>query len=270
MQPQNGLSPCLPVAQGFAQRVIRVTALKRPSPCGLKQATPCDWRREPCGGPGPLLGTSQDVTCGAIFLLLAFSRCFSASPGVPETPRSSGRMPRAPRARQGLRDPWRACLLPEETAPPPSPSAPQGPVPAVLITETFLQSSRPAAFMVGGSVHWLSNFTVGLIFPFVQVSASRPASPVPPAQNPHAVKGEASGEGEPHLPFPQVGLGAYSFVIFGVICLLTTIYTFLVVPETKAKTFVEINQIFTKMNKVSEVHPEKEELEEFPPSTRGQ
>ncbi|GAB5574519.1 solute carrier family 2 [Prionailurus iriomotensis] len=109
------------------------------------------------------------------------------------------------------------------------------PVPAVLITETFLQSSRPAAFMVGGSVHWLSNFTVGLIFPFV-----------------------------------QVGLGAYSFVIFGVICLLTTIYTFLVVPETKAKTFIEINQIFTKMNKVSEVHPEKEELEEFPPSTRGQ
>ncbi|XP_045331525.1 solute carrier family 2, facilitated glucose transporter member 5 isoform X2 [Leopardus geoffroyi] len=109
------------------------------------------------------------------------------------------------------------------------------PVPAVLITETFLQSSRPAAFMVGGSVHWLSNFTVGLIFPFV-----------------------------------QVGLGAYSFVIFGVICLLTTIYTFLVVPETKAKTFIEINQIFTKMNKVSEVHPEKEELEEFPPSTPGQ
>ncbi|XP_060481087.1 solute carrier family 2, facilitated glucose transporter member 5-like isoform X2 [Panthera onca] len=109
------------------------------------------------------------------------------------------------------------------------------PVPAVLITETFLQSSRPAAFMVGGSVHWLSNFTVGLIFPFV-----------------------------------QVGLGAYSFVIFGVICLLTTIYTFLVVPETKAKTFIEINQIFTKMNKVSEVRPEKEELEEFPPSTRGQ
>uniref|UniRef100_A0A8C9L081 Solute carrier family 2, facilitated glucose transporter member 5 n=1 Tax=Panthera tigris altaica TaxID=74533 RepID=A0A8C9L081_PANTA len=111
---------------------------------------------------------------------------------------------------------------------------PPGPL-AGLSAAPFLQASRPAAFMVGGSVHWLSNFTVGLIFPFV-----------------------------------QVGLGAYSFVIFGVICLLTTIYTFLVVPETKAKTFIEINQIFTKMNKVSEVRPEKEELEEFPPSTRGQ
>lgn len=26
--------------------------------------------------------------------------------------------------------------------------------------------------MVGGSVHWLSNFTVGLIFPFIQVSVT--------------------------------------------------------------------------------------------------
>ncbi|CAK7317308.1 Solute carrier family 2, facilitated glucose transporter member 5 [Vulpes lagopus] len=109
------------------------------------------------------------------------------------------------------------------------------PIPALLITEIFLQSSRPSAFMVGGSVHWLSNFTVGLIFPFI-----------------------------------QVGLGAYSFIIFAVICLLTTIYIFLVVPETKAKTFMEINQIFTKMNKVSEVHPEKEELKDFPLSTLGQ
>ncbi|MBV97646.1 Solute carrier family 2, facilitated glucose transporter member 5, partial [Eschrichtius robustus] len=108
------------------------------------------------------------------------------------------------------------------------------PIPALLITEIFLQSSRPSAYMVGGSVHWLSNFTVGLIFPFI-----------------------------------QVGLGAYSFIIFAVICLLTTIYTFLVVPETKSKTFIEISQIFSKMNKVSEVHPEKEELKDFPPSTAG-
>ncbi|XP_034810657.1 solute carrier family 2, facilitated glucose transporter member 5 isoform X1 [Pan paniscus] len=109
------------------------------------------------------------------------------------------------------------------------------PIPALLITEIFLQSSRPSAFMVGGSVHWLSNFTVGLIFPFI-----------------------------------QEGLGPYSFIVFAVICLLTTIYIFLIVPETKAKTFIEINQIFTKMNKVSEVYPEKEELKELPPVTLEQ
>nr|XP_020830128.1 solute carrier family 2, facilitated glucose transporter member 5-like isoform X2 [Phascolarctos cinereus] len=102
------------------------------------------------------------------------------------------------------------------------------PIPSLIITEIFLQSSRPAAFMVGGTVHWLSNFTVGLIFPFI-----------------------------------QEGLGAYSFIIFGVICLLTTIYTYFIVPETKAKTFMEINRIFTKINKVSEVQPEKQELQDF-------
>lgn len=66
-----------------------------------------------------------------------------------------------------------------------------------------------------------------------------------------------------------MGLGPYSFIIFAVICLLTTIYIFLVVPETKGKTFMEINQIFTKMNKVSEVHLEKKELKDFPISASG-
>ncbi|XP_006873157.1 PREDICTED: solute carrier family 2, facilitated glucose transporter member 5 [Chrysochloris asiatica] len=109
------------------------------------------------------------------------------------------------------------------------------PIPALFITEIFLQSSRPAAFMVGGSVHWLSNFTVGLIFPFI-----------------------------------QDGMGAYSFIIFAVVCLLTTIYIFMIVPETKAKTFMEINKIFAKMNKVSEVYPENEELQDLPPSALDQ
>ncbi|XP_043846551.1 solute carrier family 2, facilitated glucose transporter member 5-like isoform X2 [Dromiciops gliroides] len=105
------------------------------------------------------------------------------------------------------------------------------PIPSLIITEIFLQSSRPSAFMVGGTVHWLSNFTVGLIFPFI-----------------------------------QEGLGAYSFIIFAVICLLTAIYTFFIVPETKAKTFMEINQIFAKINKVPEIQPEKQELQDFKPS----
>uniref|UniRef100_A0A8C9QGK2 Solute carrier family 2, facilitated glucose transporter member 5 n=1 Tax=Spermophilus dauricus TaxID=99837 RepID=A0A8C9QGK2_SPEDA len=109
------------------------------------------------------------------------------------------------------------------------------PIPALIITEIFLQSSRPAAFMIGGSVHWLSNFTVGLVFPFI-----------------------------------QVGLGAYSFIIFAIICLLTTIYTFFIIPETKSKTFIEINQIFANLNKVSGIHPEKEELKTFPSDTSKQ
>ncbi|XP_015738299.1 solute carrier family 2, facilitated glucose transporter member 5 [Coturnix japonica] len=89
------------------------------------------------------------------------------------------------------------------------------PIPFVLITEMFLQSSRPAAFMVGGSVHWLCNFTVGLVFLYM-----------------------------------EAGLGAYSFLIFGGVCLASIIYVFFIVPETKNKTFMEINRIMAKRNKV--------------------
>uniref|UniRef100_A0A8C7EAN8 Solute carrier family 2, facilitated glucose transporter member 5 n=1 Tax=Nothoprocta perdicaria TaxID=30464 RepID=A0A8C7EAN8_NOTPE len=102
-----------------------------------------------------------------------------------------------------------------------------GPIPFVMITEMFLQSSRPAAFMVGGSVHWLCNFTVGLVFLYM-----------------------------------EAGLGAYSFLIFCAICLATIVYIFIIVPETKNKTFVEINRIMAKRNKV-EFQSEKEELKDF-------
>ncbi|XP_075898627.1 solute carrier family 2, facilitated glucose transporter member 5 isoform X1 [Nelusetta ayraudi] len=89
------------------------------------------------------------------------------------------------------------------------------PIPYVVTTEMFRQSARPAAFMVAGSVHWLSNFTVGLVFPFL-----------------------------------EEGLGSYSFIIFSFICLVTLVYIWFVVPETKNKTFLEICQMFSKRNKV--------------------
>uniref|UniRef100_A0A8C5TVR4 Solute carrier family 2, facilitated glucose transporter member 5 n=1 Tax=Malurus cyaneus samueli TaxID=2593467 RepID=A0A8C5TVR4_9PASS len=104
------------------------------------------------------------------------------------------------------------------------------PIPAVMITEMFLQSSRPAAFMVGGSVHWLSNFTVGLVFLYM-----------------------------------EAGLGPYSFLIFCAICLATLTYIFIVVPETKNKTFMEINRIMAKRNKV-EIQEIKQELQDSYPT----
>ncbi|NXF26633.1 GTR5 protein, partial [Rhodinocichla rosea] len=102
------------------------------------------------------------------------------------------------------------------------------PIPAVMITEMFLQSSRPAAFMVGGSVHWLSNFTVGLLFLYM-----------------------------------EAGLGPYSFLIFCAICVATVLFIFFIVPETKNKTFMEINRIMAKRNRV-EVQESKELKDSYP------
>lgn len=89
------------------------------------------------------------------------------------------------------------------------------PIPYVVTTEMFRQAARPAAFMVAGSVHWLSNFTVGLVFPFMESA-----------------------------------LGPYSFIIFSCICLATFIFIWIVVPETKNQTFLEISQMFEKRNGV--------------------
>lgn len=49
---------------------------------------------------------------------------------------------------------------------------------------------------------------------------------------------------------PQEGLDAYSFVLFSIVCLLTLVYIWYVVPETKNKTFLEICQMFASRNKV--------------------
>ncbi|XP_054905746.1 solute carrier family 2, facilitated glucose transporter member 1a [Poeciliopsis prolifica] len=88
------------------------------------------------------------------------------------------------------------------------------PIPNVVTTEMFMQSARPAAFMLGGSIHWISNFTVGLIFPFM-----------------------------------EKGMGPFSFLLFSVICFLTLIYLLIVMPETKNKTFLEVSQMFAQRNK---------------------
>ncbi|MGH0117189.1 UNVERIFIED_CONTAM: hypothetical protein FKN15_046110 [Acipenser sinensis] len=41
-------------------------------------------------------------------------------------------------------------------------------VPFLMTAELFKQSHRPAAYTVGGALNWMSNFTVGFVFPFLQ------------------------------------------------------------------------------------------------------
>ncbi|XP_051514433.1 solute carrier family 2, facilitated glucose transporter member 9 [Myxocyprinus asiaticus] len=92
-----------------------------------------------------------------------------------------------------------------------------GGVPFVLTGELFEQSYRPAAFMIAGTVNWVSNFAVGLLFPFIQEA-----------------------------------LQTFAFLLFMVVCVAGAVYLLVVLPETKNKTFMEISQSFTKMNGVSD------------------
>ncbi|KAJ3610346.1 hypothetical protein NHX12_022438 [Muraenolepis orangiensis] len=90
-------------------------------------------------------------------------------------------------------------------------------VPFLMTAELFKQSHRPAAYIVGGSLNWISNFTVGFVFPFLQISA-----------------------------------GSYCYLVFAAVCFSVASYVYVVIPETKNKTFVEISRMFSRKEAILE------------------
>ncbi|XP_015259899.1 PREDICTED: solute carrier family 2, facilitated glucose transporter member 9-like [Cyprinodon variegatus] len=77
--------------------------------------------------------------------------------------------------------------------------------------------------MIAGTVNWLSNFAVGLLFPFIQEK-----------------------------------LQSFAFLVFVVVCTSGSIYLCSVLPETKNKTFMDISQSFAKINKMPAPSPAQE------------
>ncbi|KAG6933033.1 solute carrier family 2, facilitated glucose transporter member 11-like, partial [Chelydra serpentina] len=94
-----------------------------------------------------------------------------------------------------------------------------------LTAELFTQSSRPAAYMIGGSISWLSFFTIGMLFPFI-----------------------------------VNGLKQYCFVVFLLESLLVASFIFFVIPETKNKSFLEIKQEFQHLNFRGRIKEKEAEL----------
>ncbi|KAG7481076.1 hypothetical protein MATL_G00063060 [Megalops atlanticus] len=86
-------------------------------------------------------------------------------------------------------------------------------VTGVLPTEIFNQMARPAAYMIAGSLMWINLFFVGMVFPFL-VS----------------------------------GFGQFCFIPFCAVCLLSSLFIGLVLPETKGKTLPAIASEYNKLN----------------------
>ncbi|XP_061134865.1 solute carrier family 2, facilitated glucose transporter member 11b isoform X2 [Syngnathus typhle] len=84
-----------------------------------------------------------------------------------------------------------------------------GGVTNILTMELFTQNARPAAYMIAGSINWISFFFISMIFPFI-----------------------------------VLGLKQYCFLVFMAICTLVALYIFFIIPETKNKTFLEIQNEF--------------------------
>ncbi|XP_041829951.1 solute carrier family 2, facilitated glucose transporter member 11-like [Melanotaenia boesemani] len=86
-------------------------------------------------------------------------------------------------------------------------------VTGILPAEIFDQAARPAAYMVAGSLMWISLFTVGMFFPFI-----------------------------------VNGLGNYCFLPFLAVCLVSAVFLGITMPETKGKTLAQITAEFDKKN----------------------
>ncbi|XP_041058994.1 solute carrier family 2, facilitated glucose transporter member 11-like [Carcharodon carcharias] len=87
-----------------------------------------------------------------------------------------------------------------------------GSISGVLPLEIFTQSNRSIALVTSNSLQWLSLFGLGLVFPFV-INA----------------------------------LGQFSFFLFVGGCCLASLFTFYVLPETKGKTLLQINEEFNNL-----------------------
>ncbi|XP_068594604.1 solute carrier family 2, facilitated glucose transporter member 11b [Brachionichthys hirsutus] len=95
-----------------------------------------------------------------------------------------------------------------------------GGVTNILSIELFTQTTRPAAYVIAGSVNWFSFFFIGLVFPFI-----------------------------------VIGLQQYCFLVFLAICFFMALYIFLFIPETKNKTFTEIQNKLNSSN--NEIHTDR-------------
>lgn len=116
-------------------------------------------------------------------------------------------------------------------------------VPFLITAELFKQSHRPAAYIVGGSLNWLSNFTVGFVFPFLQVRPSQRSVHLLALHLLHLL----------HLLCSlQMSAGSYCYLVFASVCLAVAVYVYAVIPETKNKTFMEISRMFSRKEPVVE------------------
>ncbi|XP_040276193.1 solute carrier family 2, facilitated glucose transporter member 11-like isoform X2 [Bufo bufo] len=88
-----------------------------------------------------------------------------------------------------------------------------GGVTNTLTAELFTQSARTGAYMIGGSINWISFFAIGMVFPFI-----------------------------------VNGLNQYCFLFFFVTCILIAAFIYIIVPETKNKSFIDIKEDFQKLN----------------------
>ena len=53
-------------------------------------------------------------------------------------------------------------------------------------------------------------------------------------------------------PNNQMSAGSYCYLLFATVCVFVAVYVYIMIPETKNKTFMEISRMFSKTEAVLE------------------
>ena len=86
-----------------------------------------------------------------------------------------------------------------------------GAIPWLITSELFESSARGKATSIAVFVNWFSNFIVTVTFPFI-----------------------------------EAGIGSYSFIIFGVLLIVFSLFMLFFVPETKGKSIDQVVAMFER------------------------
>lgn len=110
-----------------------------------------------------------------------------------------------------------------------------GPIPWIWNTEFFKQSARAGGATISCVICWVCTFLVGQYFPAAQRA-----------------------------------IGEYVFVFFGCVCVFAFVWVWFITPETKGRTFLEIENCFAKLNGVAVQHTSDQDDEEKIPLDQRQ
>ncbi len=99
----------------------------------------------------------------------------------------------------------------------------------IITSELFGSEARGKAVSIATLVNWSCNFLVTVTFPFIQVDYKI------------LVKFKTLLK---FVMFLKASIGSYSFILFGCILIIFSIFMLLFLPETKGRTSDEIKEIF--------------------------
>lgn len=116
----------------------------------------------------------------------------------------------------------------------------------VLPADILLQAWRPSAYVIIGTINWLSIFVIGMLFGYIVVRHQQCICILPKFL--YLLMKLSVFFFLLFFLYTQKGLGQFCFLFFVAYTLFSGAFVIFFVPETKGKTTTEITEEFNKLN----------------------